>query len=126
MDTCPKIVTHLELILFVCFFFFQAEDGIRDKLVTGVQTCALPIWAAGGTPGSMDREDDRDAPAKGAGSRAAGKNLQDLEHSGIRERRRRLSGPGKRCPEHREDVEVLQAARLRRANCAQREWIRCS
>src|SRR5205823_9409903 len=27
----------------MCFFFFQAEDGIRDKLVTGVQTCALPI-----------------------------------------------------------------------------------
>src|SRR3989441_6092523 len=27
----------------VFFFFFQAEDGIRDKLVTGVQTCALPI-----------------------------------------------------------------------------------
>src|SRR5229473_7296660 len=26
-------------------FFFQAEDGIRDKLVTGVQTCALPISA---------------------------------------------------------------------------------
>src|SRR5687767_15196298 len=25
------------------FFFFQAEDGIRDKLVTGVHTCALPI-----------------------------------------------------------------------------------
>src|SRR2546425_12860644 len=38
------------LWLFSCvFFFFQAEDGIRDKLVTGVQTCALPIsvdpWA---------------------------------------------------------------------------------
>src|SRR2546425_9463786 len=29
--------------IFVFFFFFQAEDGIRDKLVTGVQTCALPI-----------------------------------------------------------------------------------
>src|SRR5258708_30190439 len=27
----------------VLFFFFQAEDGIRDDLVTGVQTCALPI-----------------------------------------------------------------------------------
>src|SRR5690606_41044229 len=27
-----------------CFFFFQAEDGIRDFHVTGVQTCALPIW----------------------------------------------------------------------------------
>src|SRR5438876_4095891 len=28
----------------VCFFFFQAEDGIRDGRVTGVQTCALPIY----------------------------------------------------------------------------------
>src|SRR5699024_12014546 len=27
----------------VCSFFFQAEDGIRDRNVTGVQTCALPI-----------------------------------------------------------------------------------
>src|SRR2546421_8568468 len=27
----------------VVFFFFQAEDGIRDLIVTGVQTCALPI-----------------------------------------------------------------------------------
>src|SRR2546425_868249 len=30
------------------FFFFQAEDGIRDKLVTGVQTCALPIYLVRG------------------------------------------------------------------------------
>src|SRR5205823_9317161 len=29
---------------FSFIFFFQAEDGIRDKLVTGVQTCALPIY----------------------------------------------------------------------------------
>ena len=27
-------------------FFFQAEDGIRVRLVTGVRTCALPIWLA--------------------------------------------------------------------------------
>src|SRR3712207_7754129 len=35
------------------FFFFQAEDGIRDIGVTGVQTCALPIWmvAVGIAPG---------------------------------------------------------------------------
>src|SRR5687768_11914197 len=33
--------------LFVFFFFFQAEDGIRDVAVTGVQTCALPIFAFG-------------------------------------------------------------------------------
>src|SRR2546430_4111468 len=30
----------------VVFFFFQAEDGIRDLTVTGVQTCALPIYPA--------------------------------------------------------------------------------
>src|SRR2546430_16685302 len=30
------------------FFFFQAEDGIRDLTVTGVQTCALPIYRAAG------------------------------------------------------------------------------
>src|SRR5215208_2533217 len=36
-----------------CFFFFQAEDGIRDGHVTGVQTCALPISSrAGGADGS--------------------------------------------------------------------------
>src|SRR5215216_514804 len=32
-----------ESIVWVVVFFFQAEDGIRDDLVTGVQTCALPI-----------------------------------------------------------------------------------
>src|SRR5947208_10246005 len=32
-------------LFFSAFFFFQAEDGIRDDLVTGVQTCALPISA---------------------------------------------------------------------------------
>src|SRR5256886_17465180 len=36
----------LSLILF--FFFFQAEDGIRDLTVTGVQTCALPILFVAG------------------------------------------------------------------------------
>src|SRR5690606_41042652 len=34
------------LILFVIYFFFQAEDGIRAFHVTGVQTCALPISTA--------------------------------------------------------------------------------
>src|SRR5204862_3942925 len=48
----------------VWFFFFQAEDGIRDLYVTGVQTCALPISAvspssvfsrtpSGASPGTM-------------------------------------------------------------------------
>src|SRR5687767_15416778 len=40
---------------FFFFFFFQAEDGIRDKLVTGVQTCALPISALITAPCSVSR-----------------------------------------------------------------------
>src|SRR2546427_4846183 len=36
------------LIFFCLFFFFQAEDGIRDLTVTGVQTCALPIYCRSG------------------------------------------------------------------------------
>src|SRR2546423_7068527 len=35
-------MTHTQTAISI-FFFFQAEDGIRDKLVNGVQTCALPI-----------------------------------------------------------------------------------
>src|SRR3989440_7153105 len=38
------------------FFFFQAEDGIRDLIVTGVQTCALPIYRARGGTESRRRE----------------------------------------------------------------------
>src|SRR2546422_11248998 len=34
----------------VFFFFFQAEDGIRDVAVTGVQTCALPIYVLAAAP----------------------------------------------------------------------------
>src|SRR5256886_6126013 len=37
-------------------FFFQAEDGIRDLTVTGVQTCALPISFGGGGVGLNDGE----------------------------------------------------------------------
>src|SRR5207302_5976308 len=37
-----------EVTVMLCFFFFQAEDGIRDFHVTGVQTCALPILVVGG------------------------------------------------------------------------------
>src|SRR2546429_7079048 len=39
------------------FFFFQAEDGIRDVAVTGVQTCALPIYDLRST--SLNTETDR-------------------------------------------------------------------
>src|SRR5258708_8746718 len=44
------------LLLFIIFFFFffQAEDGIRDDLVTGVQTCALPISIIDGAGKAAD------------------------------------------------------------------------
>src|SRR2546430_5492057 len=55
----PKMLTF---VLFVVFFFFQAEDGIRDLTVTGVQTCALPIfpWCLGCSSGArrLDRNTD--------------------------------------------------------------------
>src|SRR2546430_9013033 len=44
----PRSCQHSEIMLINCllyvFIFFQAEDGIRDLTVTGVQTCALPIY----------------------------------------------------------------------------------
>src|SRR6266540_5499947 len=71
-----------------CFFFFQAEDGIRDRDVTGVQTCALPILARrprshppprGGPPPS-EGQDPRPArrAAAGACPAAPAARLQSL------------------------------------------------
>src|SRR5437667_6075660 len=75
------------------FFFFQAEDGIRDRDVTGVQTCALPISrprseAAGQTRG-------RDGLARGP---AEGLPLDDRDgcRHGLRHRPRADEGA---CPE---------------------------
>src|SRR5256885_12707384 len=44
------LLLYLSSCISICsfFFFFQAEDGIRDYKVTGVQTCALPISFVGG------------------------------------------------------------------------------
>src|SRR2546423_14387191 len=51
-------------------FFFQAEDGIRDKLVTGVQTCALPICC--GTGGKASAHADQANGAKLFTAKCAG------------------------------------------------------
>src|SRR5207248_7410955 len=50
------------------FFFFQAEDGIRDRTVTGVQTCALPISSPAGRRAARAAAPAACAPA---GTRAA-------------------------------------------------------
>src|SRR5438309_5129543 len=55
--------------MFFLIFFFQAEDGIRDGTVTGVQTCALPISAAAGRRVGVNELDD---PMGGLGVRGRG------------------------------------------------------
>src|SRR2546422_8372756 len=53
---CVRLFCQLVFYLFF-FFFFQAEDGIRDVAVTGVQTCALPIFETlGGRHGGQEHE----------------------------------------------------------------------
>src|SRR5437667_70704 len=47
----PDSDCYLDYVPF--FFFFQAEDGIRDRDVTGVQTCALPIWSRTNTSATL-------------------------------------------------------------------------
>src|SRR5688500_20173929 len=58
------------------FFFFQAEDGIRDYKVTGVQTCALPIYVSAHLtfPGLFQDSRARSilSPAKRESSRSVG------------------------------------------------------
>src|SRR3712207_8981412 len=46
---------YLILVDVFFFFFFQAEDGIRDIGVTGVQTCALPIYPLEPADGLLER-----------------------------------------------------------------------
>src|SRR5690554_6145462 len=41
---CYPLFVYILILYHFFFFFFQAEDGIRDADVTGVQTCALPIY----------------------------------------------------------------------------------
>src|SRR5256885_16338434 len=68
------------------FFFFQAEDGIRDYKVTGVQTCALPILRllAGAGPG----------PSAADPWRRAARHPDDPGHAGRRDPLRgRAGGP---------------------------------
>src|SRR5205807_6884802 len=58
-DRCSICACRTVAAQRLAFFFFQAEDGIRDYKVTGVQTCALPI-----SPGRRRRA-RRSAPVRG-------------------------------------------------------------
>src|SRR5699024_11117049 len=55
-------VPLFEMYDIIYCFFFQAEDGIRDRNVTGVQTCALPISSTSSRPPSTRRSPPETAP----------------------------------------------------------------
>src|SRR5947209_12118279 len=94
-------------------FFFQAEDGIRDIGVTGVQTCALPIfvreklWPAGKAP----RQVDHDLPI---GPRLAGRRQRDRKSTRLNSSHANISYAvfclkkkmqrGKQTPHHRTEL----------------------
>src|SRR5205823_8653178 len=71
------------------FFFFQAEDGIRDKLVTGVQTCALPISRLLREPGySQEPCGNQSTSSKGAAGLGHAQPRQGQGATGRQERAR--------------------------------------
>ena len=57
----------------LCVFFLQAEDGIRDYDVTGVQTCALPIWLIFVSTGQAQQQPGKGGPGKGQAKPGQGK-----------------------------------------------------
>src|SRR2546422_295317 len=70
-------VRVVECVAVLCFFFFfQAEDGIRDVAVTGVQTCALPIYSLKLRSSTISTRSSRsrDRPSRNASKNRAVKN----------------------------------------------------
>src|SRR6266566_7553547 len=82
------------MLYFFFFFFFQAEDGIRDYKVTGVQTCALPIYRMAERPrpvghGPVDREREKRLPRE---ARHRPREERDRHHSGRKQRPGAVAG----------------------------------
>src|SRR2546427_9217996 len=84
----PELIAVLALMYPV--FFFQAEDGIRDLTVTGVQTCALPISSASR---ACSAADGRCRCDRGTCARRTGARPQDASEE-VRSEERRV---GKEC-----------------------------
>src|SRR2546430_9776957 len=83
-------------------FFFQAEDGIRDLTVTGVQTCALPIYVeAHHTPHQRERDGRQD-------EERAAQRAEGMEQDGEDERDRHRNDDGE--ARHGAPLEIGRAA----------------
>src|SRR5438876_10834466 len=89
----------------ICFFFFQAEDGIRDGRVTGVQTCALPIYRRGSSVGAW----------RVVLRRALG-------HGGRLERRSREAGRGRPIPSARPSQKLSRSEERRVGKECRSRW----
>src|SRR6266542_4547904 len=84
------------------FFFFQAEDGIRDATVTGVQTCALPIYGVEllQPRDGLSQRDHRGKPTTGLESAKIGRAFDERAAERVERARdeyrvvRRESGEG--------------------------------
>src|SRR5206468_9650602 len=93
-----------KLLNFFFFFFFQAEDGIRVLIVTGVQTCALPICPSFAASCSEWERSWRSAPAtatrlerSGIGGRPDRDRLGHARRNRSRSRRSEERRVGKEC-----------------------------
>src|SRR2546425_5489263 len=96
-------------------YFFQAEDGIRDKLVTGVQTCALPISRAGAA--SAELRSRRRAGATVAGAQPVGLQAAPQRRAADTEPSCRLGEPAAGALQRVDDrlaLPLRQRARLLR------------
>src|SRR2546430_10208381 len=82
----------VQVTLTACCFFFQAEDGIRDLTVTGVQTCALPISARRRRAGARRRRLRSFPGATGRLRRRAGRGPRPGGPPGPAPPRRRRPG----------------------------------
>src|SRR5438105_9886311 len=89
------------------FFFFQAEDGIRDPLVTGVQTCALPISVVHRLREDRLQAARQDAEQRAAAAEAELATLRETVGAAVEEVQRRLR-------------ELEQRLEIGRASCRER------
>src|SRR2546430_13543943 len=69
------------LTVMLSFFFFQAEDGIRDLTVTGVQTCALPILPSGASTGKREAVELRDGDSQRYGGKGVQQAVRNVEET---------------------------------------------
>src|SRR5690606_39966579 len=95
---------------YLLYFFFQAEDGIRDFHVTGVQTCALPISARAASRGQEE------------GSVAAPPHAPIVADQGRRVRRRG-SEAGRPRAGRAAGSRLLRPVQIGRASCRERVWL---